>query len=104
MFMRGIFLLEKINFLRRFISNISGKTKVLSPLPCLKKEEGFIWEPKHQQSFDEIKRYLSKPTTLLHPMRNKSMKLYIVASESTVGSMLSQEDDDGIERAIYYLS
>ena len=32
-------LLGKINFLRRFISNLSGRTKVFSPLFKLKKEE-----------------------------------------------------------------
>src|SRR3954463_12614775 len=32
------------------------------------------------------------------------MKLYIAASGSTIGSMLAQEDDNGVERAIYYLS
>nr|KYP33891.1 Transposon Ty3-G Gag-Pol polyprotein [Cajanus cajan] len=34
-------LLGKVNFLRRFISNLSGKTKVLSPLLRLKKEQEF---------------------------------------------------------------
>ncbi|XP_020234174.1 uncharacterized protein LOC109814215 [Cajanus cajan] len=34
-------LLGKVNFLRRFISNLSGKTKVFSPLLRLKKEEEF---------------------------------------------------------------
>jgi hypothetical protein len=32
------------------------------------------------------------------------MKLYIATSENTMGSMLSQEDENGVERAIYYLS
>ena len=32
-------LLGKINFLRRFISNLSGKTKVFSPLLLLKSED-----------------------------------------------------------------
>ncbi|XP_024630314.1 uncharacterized protein [Medicago truncatula] len=32
------------------------------------------------------------------------MKLYIAASECTIGSMLAQEDENGAERAIYYLS
>lgn len=31
------------------------------------------------------------------------MKLYIYAPETIVRSMLAQEDDDGVERAIYYL-
>ena len=36
-------LLEKINFLRRFISNLSGKTQAFSPLLRLKKEDSFNW-------------------------------------------------------------
>jgi len=32
------------------------------------------------------------------------MKLYIAASEYTIGSMLAQQDENGVERAIYYLS
>jgi len=32
------------------------------------------------------------------------MKLCISASDSTIGSMLSQKDENGVERAIYYLS
>lgn len=32
------------------------------------------------------------------------MKLYISASDSTIGSMLAQKDDDGVGMAIYYLS
>nr|KYP73958.1 Retrotransposable element Tf2 [Cajanus cajan] len=34
-------LLGKVNFLRRFISNLSSKTKVFSPLLRLKKEQEF---------------------------------------------------------------
>lgn len=69
----------------------------------LKKEEGFRLGPEHQQSFDEINKYLSKSPTSLPLTRNKAMKLYVSASNSTIGSMLAQEDDDGIESAIYYL-
>lgn len=32
------------------------------------------------------------------------MKLYIFASKLMIRSMLAQEDDDGFERGIYYLS
>ena len=35
--------------------------------------------------------------------KKKSMKLYICSSDVTIGSMLAQEGDDGVERAIYYL-
>ncbi len=75
--------LGKINFLRRFISNLSGKTQVLSPLLLLKKEDNFHWGQQHQQAFDAIKSYLIKPLILLPPIRNKDMKLYILVSDST---------------------
>ena len=97
-------LLGKINFLRRFISNISGKTQVFSPLLRLKKEDNFPWEQEHQKAFYTIKSYLMKPPILLPSIKNKGMKLYISASDSTIGSMLAQEDENGTERAIYYLS
>ena len=32
------------------------------------------------------------------------MKLYISSFDTTLGSMLAQEDENGVERAIYYLS
>ena len=50
-----------------------------------------------------MKEYLTKPPILLPPSMNKNMRLYIAASESTIGSMLAQEDDSGVERPIYYL-
>src|ERR1044072_5309029 len=97
-------LLGKINFLRRFISNLSGRTKVFSPLVKLKKEEKFKWEEEHQKAFEEIKTHLMNPPVLLPTIKNWPMKLYIAASDLTIGSMLAQEDDNGVERAIYYFS
>ncbi|XP_050878515.1 uncharacterized protein LOC127082320 [Lathyrus oleraceus] len=96
-------LLGKINFLRRFISNLSGKTQAFSPLLRLD-EEVFEWGQAQQEAFDKIKAYLSHPPILTPTCRNKSMRLYISASDKTLGSMLAQEDDNGVERAIYYLS
>ena len=77
-------LLEKINFLRRFISNISGKTETFSPLLRLKKEDMFKWEPEHEKAFDEIKAFLTNPPVLLPPLRDKVMKLYIATSNCTI--------------------
>src|ERR1044072_6568872 len=51
-------LLGKINFLRRYISNLSGRTKVFSPLVKRNKEEKFQWEDEHQKPLEEIKTYL----------------------------------------------
>nr|KYP59556.1 Transposon Ty3-I Gag-Pol polyprotein [Cajanus cajan] len=97
-------LLGKVNFLRRFISNLSGKIKVFTPLLRLKKEEEFRWDEEHQKAFDEIKAYLAHPPVLAPPSKGKQLKLYILASDSTVAGMLAQDDDNDIERVIYYLS
>ncbi|KAK2444202.1 hypothetical protein QL285_015246 [Trifolium repens] len=97
-------LLGKFNFLRRFISNLSGKAQAFSPLLRLKKDDPFKWNEEHQKAFDDIKEYLIKPPVLMPPSRNKVMKLYIATSVKTIGSMLAQEDDNGIENAVYYLS
>lgn len=97
-------LLGKINFPRRFISNLSGKTKIFSPLLKIKKESDFHWGQELQEAFDAIKEYLTKSPILLPPSRNKNMSLYIAVSDTTIGSMLDQEDVSGVERPIYYLS
>jgi len=97
-------LLGKINFLRRFISNLSGRAQAFSPLLRLKKEDVFKWESEHQKAFEEIKSYLTNPPILSPLVKDRRMKLYIAASEYTIGSMLAQEDENCVERAIYYLS
>ena len=52
-------LLGKINFLRRFISNLSGRTQAFSLLLRLKQGQAFEWNNAHQEAFDNIKRYLT---------------------------------------------
>ncbi|XP_057418138.1 uncharacterized protein LOC130712317 [Lotus japonicus] len=97
-------LLGKVNFLRRFIANLSDKNKLFSSLLRLKREDIFRWEAEHQKAFDELKTYLANPPVMIPPIKGKPMRLYISATDETIGSMLAQEDEDGIERAIFYLS
>ncbi|KAI5313407.1 hypothetical protein L3X38_042581 [Prunus dulcis] len=80
-------LLGKINFLRRFISNFAGKIQPFSSLLRLKQEQTFKWEEQHQQAFKEIKHYLSNPPVMSPPKRGKPLKLYVSASEVSIGSL-----------------
>ncbi|KAM2243114.1 hypothetical protein COP1_009910 [Malus domestica] len=96
--------LGKINFLRRFIANLAGKIQPLTPLLRLKDKENFEWGPPHQQAFDSIKAYLTSPPVLVPPQRGKPLKLYISASEKSIGSLLAQNNEGGKEQAVYYLS
>ncbi|CAN6586787.1 unnamed protein product [Malus baccata var. baccata] len=97
-------LLGKINFLRRFIANLTGKIQPLTLLLRLKDKENFEWGPPHQQAFDNIKAYLTSPPVLVPPQRGKPLKLYISASEKSIGSLLAQNNEGGKEQAVYYLS
>ncbi|CAL2259881.1 unnamed protein product [Prunus armeniaca] len=97
-------LLGKINFLRRFVSNSAGKIQSFSSLLRLKQEQTFKWEEQHQQAFEEIKHYLSNPPVLSPPKRGRPLKLYVSASEVSIGSLLVQDNKEGKEQAVYYLS
>ncbi|CAL9012725.1 unnamed protein product [Prunus brigantina] len=75
-----------------------------SSLLRLKQEQTFKWEEQHQQAFEEIKSYLSNPPVLSPPKRGRPLKLYISALEVSIGSLLVQDNKEGKEHAIYYLS
>ena len=97
-------LLGSLNYLRRFISNLAGKIKPFSPLLKLKEQEKFVWEESHQHVFDEIKGYLTQPPVLMPPIKGKALKLYISASEDSIGCLLAQDNEQEMEQAVYYLS
>ncbi|CAL8993785.1 unnamed protein product, partial [Prunus brigantina] len=96
--------LGKVNFLRRFISNLAGKIRPLTPLLRLKDAERFVWETEHQAAFDDIKKYLSQPPVLMPPKRGKPLRLYISASEGSIGCLLAQNNKSEREQAVHYLS
>ena len=47
--------LGKVNYLRRFISNLSGRVSVFTPILRLKRENGVTWGAEQQHAFEEIK-------------------------------------------------
>jgi len=96
-------LIGKINFMRRFISNLSGKIKAFSPLLKLKADQEFVWGMEQHLALDEIKNYLMNPPVLVPPQHGKSLRLYLSTDDTIVGSALIQEFE-GKECVIYYLS
>jgi hypothetical protein len=81
-------LLGKINFVRRFVSNLSQKVLPFSPLLRIKKDQRFVWGDQQQKAFDEIKEYMKEPPVLVPPQLNKPFKLYVAAGTQTIGSAL----------------
>jgi hypothetical protein len=60
-------LLGKINFVRRFISNLLQKVLPFSPLLRIKKDQKFVWGNEQQKAFNEIKEYMKEPPVLVPP-------------------------------------
>jgi hypothetical protein len=96
-------LLGKINFVRRFISNLSQRVLPFSPLLRIKKDQKFVLGDEQQKAFDKIKEYMKEPPVLVPPQLNKPFKLYVAADTQTIGSTLIQELE-GKERVVAYLS
>ena len=96
-------LLGKINFIRRFISNLSERVLPFSPLLKLKNDQEFKWGDIQQKAFEEIKEYMKCPPVLVPPQRGKPFMLYVSTDSQTIGSALMQEFE-GKERVVFYLS
>ena len=93
-----------MNYLKRFISNLAVNTKVFSGLIKLKEVEEIKWEKQHQIAFDGIKGYLSKPPVLMPPLKGRPLKLYLLAVKESIGCLLEQNNAEGHEQTVYYLS
>jgi len=96
-------LIGKINFIGRFISNLSGKIHAFSPLLKLKAGQEFVWGKEQQLALDEIKNYLANPPVLVPPQHGEPFRLYLSTDDAVIGSALIQEFE-GKECVIYYLS
>jgi hypothetical protein len=53
-----------LNYLSRFIFNLSGKISAFAPILWLKNEVEFTWGTDQQCTFDDIKKYLSLPPVM----------------------------------------
>ena len=94
--------LGKVNYLRRFISNLSGKIDAFTPILRLKDEAEFTWGAGQQEAFEKIKKYLSSPPVLKASKRGIPFMLYVAAEDKVIGAVLTQ-DTEGKEYAITYV-
>ena len=94
-------LQRKANFLRRFIITYAEITKGFMRL--LKKGVPFFWDDFAQHSFDALKKALTSAPVLSPPDCSRNFLLCLVATKSTIGMVLVQEDDALFKHVIYYL-
>ena len=77
---------------------------MVSSLLRLKDNDEFVWTEEHQQAFENLENYLSKPSMMVPPVPGRPMKLYIFTEEQSIAGMIIHDDNTGVERSIYYLS
>ena len=92
----------KLAYIQRFISNLVGRCQPFIRL--MKKDVHFEWDEACSNAFERIKRYLLNPLVLGALIPGKPLVLYILAQEKSLGVFMAQENKEGKERALYYLS
>ena len=87
--------------LNRFISRSADRCRPFFLL--LNKWKGFKWTEKCTLAFQQLKKYLSRPSMMSSPEAEEVFFAYIVVAPHAVSLVLIQMDN-GIQRPVYYVS
>ena len=98
--------------LRRFLGMASyyrqlvpGFAQIASPLTSLlKKDADWRWGVEQDIAFQQLKDMLTSDRVMAFPRLDQPYILYTDACNYAIGAILCQEDEDGIERPIQYIS
>jgi hypothetical protein len=82
-------LLGLAGYYHRFIPNFSKIAKPITDL--LKKDGKFVWNVKHDEAFQTLKKLLTTSPMLAQPDITKSFDVYCDASDTGLGYVLMQE-------------
>jgi len=78
-----------INYLTKFIPNLSQKTQVLRQL--LQKDTEWSWDPEHDLAFETLKACVSSTPVLKYYDPSKPLILSVDASSKGIGAVLIQD-------------
>jgi len=82
--------------------NFSDIAQPLNEL--LKKDRKFVWTPKCQSSFDEMKKQFTKEPVLAMPDHSRPFQIEMDASKYATGAVLSQLDSNGDRHPVVFFS
>jgi hypothetical protein len=89
----------KVNYLRRFISNLAGKIDTFTPILRLKNNAEFTWGQNNRKCLTS----LDLSPVLKAPQVGVPFILYIVAEDKVIEAVLTRETE-GKEHVVTYLS
>ena len=88
-------------FYRKFIKDFSNISKPLCEL--LAKDDKFIWDERCQNSFDQLKQFLTTTPIVRAPNWQLPFEVMCDANDFAIGVVLGQRED-GKPYVIYYAS
>ena len=89
-------------FYRKFCANFSTIAAPLTDL--LKKNSKFVWSEKCDLAFKTLKTLLSSAPVLVTPDFNRQFRISVDASDTGMGAVLTQLDDNQVEHPVSYHS
>ena len=89
------------SYYRKFVK---GFAEIARPIHTAIHEEPWKWTEQCQEAFEELKKQLTSPPILAHPDFSKPFFLECDASLFQIGLILSQNDEEGRSRVVYYAS
>jgi hypothetical protein len=95
--------LGHVGYYRRYIYKYATIAIPLTEL-TKKTSEPPVWTSACTQAFEQLKRKLTTAPILIPPNWDKDFEVYVDASNVAIGSILSQKDEKGHDRPIYYAS
>ncbi len=91
-----------VNFMSRFIENLSRKMEPLNKLLCTDNE--WTWGPDQEKAFEDVKAAITTPTVLAYYDQTRPTIVSSDASSYGIGAVLMQEDNQGQRRPVAYIS
>jgi len=85
--------------LNKFVSKVTDKC-----LPFFKTlKQAFVWMDECETTFQELKRYLSKPPLLSLSKEGEELFLYLAVSATAVSTVLIREENK-VQLPVYYIN
>lgn len=86
-----------INYIARFMKM---RSSILEPLNALTGNAPFVWSPKQEEAFNEVKKWISATPTLAYFDPSKQIVISSDASSYGIGACLFQIDSKTSERQV----
>uniref|UniRef100_A0A2N9GX94 Uncharacterized protein n=1 Tax=Fagus sylvatica TaxID=28930 RepID=A0A2N9GX94_FAGSY len=67
-----------------------------------------VWQQRvpffPRRAFEKIQQIMTKLPTVCAPVPGRPLRLYLASNSEAIGGLVAQEDEEGTERPIYYVS